>query len=158
MRGLETLLAEHPFFAGMPAEVTDVLAGCARNERFGEGDLVAQEGQRADRFFLIRQGSVAIELRSPGREPLIVETVGEQEVLGWAAFVAPHRWMFDIRARQLTRLVSLDSACLLDKFASDPALGYRIYRQIVPVMAKQLDAVRLQMLNLYADTAGPTVP
>jgi CRP-like cAMP-binding protein len=154
MRGLESILAEHPFFAGLPSDVTAILAGCARNEKYTEGEVIASEGQAADRFFLVRHGSVAVELRSPGRGPLIVETVGEGEVFGWSAFVAPYRFMFDMRARQLTRLVSLDSACLRNKFDSDPQLGYAVHRQIVPIMAKQLDSVRLQMLNLYSDTAG----
>jgi len=153
MRGLESILAEHQFFAGMPKDVTSTLAGCARNEKYNEGEVIASEGQTADRFFLVRHGSVAVELRSPGRGPIIVETVGEGEVFGWAAFVAPYRFMFDMRARQLTRLVSLDSACLLNKFDSDPQLGYAVHRQIVPTMAKQLDSVRLQMLNLYAEPA-----
>ena len=154
MRGLETILAEHPFFSGMPDDVTANLAGCARNEKYTEGEVIATEGQTADRFFLVRHGSVAVELRSPGRGPLIVETVGEGEVFGWAAFVAPYRYMFDIRARQLTRLISLDSACLRNKFESNPQLGYTVHQQIVPIMAKQLDSVRMQMLNLYAEPAG----
>jgi len=154
MRGLESILAEHQFFAGMPEDITRTLAGCARNEKYTEGEVIASEGQSADRFFLVRHGSVAVELRSPGRGPLIVETVGEGEVFGWSAFVAPYRFMFDMRARQLTRLVSLDSACLRNKFDSDPQLGYAVHRQIVPIMAKQLDSVRLQMLNLYAEPAG----
>ena len=154
MRGLETILARHPFFSELPQDVTDILAGCARNERYAEGQVVAQEGQPAERFYLVRHGSVAVELRPPGREPLVVEIAGEGEVLGWAAFVAPYRWMFDVRARELTRLISLDSACLRDKFDNDPQLGYRVHRQIVRVMAKQLDAARLQMLNLYAEPAG----
>lgn len=158
MRGLETILAEHPFFAGMPADVTAILAGCARNEKYTEGEVIASEGQVADRFFLVRHGSIAVELRSPGRGPLIVETVGEGEVCGWSAFVAPYRFMFDMRARLLTRLVSLDSACLRNKFESDPQLGYAVHQQIVPIMAKQLDAVRLQMLNLYSDTTEASRP
>ncbi len=151
MRGLDSILVTHPFFARLPEDVIEALAGCAKNERYSEGELICQEGQPADRFFLLRHGQVAIEIRTPGPEPLIVQTLGEGEVFGWAAFVPPYRWLFDIQARQLTRLVSLEGKCLRNKFDTDEHLGYALYRQIVPAMAKQLDAARLQMLNLYGE-------
>jgi CRP/FNR family cyclic AMP-dependent transcriptional regulator len=142
-------LDEHPFLAGIDGKLRGLLVGCAANERFGAGKYLLREGQKAGKFYLIRQGAVAVEVYAPGRAALVVETLHGGDVLGWSWLVPPHRWTFDARAVEDTRVVSLDAACLRRKMDDDPALGYEVMRRFLPVMAHRLQASRLQMLDLY---------
>jgi CRP-like cAMP-binding protein len=154
VEGLDILMQEHPFFEGLSAEALELLAGCAANERFPAGATIAREGDPADKFFLIRHGTVAQEIRIPGKDPLIVETLEEGDILGWSWIVPPYRWTFDARALDLVRAISLDAKCLRGKCEEDHSLGYDFYQRIVPVMSRRLTAVRLRLVDMYAPSPG----
>lgn len=146
---LGRIIDEHPFFQGIDAKLRALLVGCAANERFEAGDYLFRNGQTANKFFLVRAGSVAVEVDVPGKPPIIIETVGEGEVLGWSWIVPPHVSSFDARAMTLTRALSFDATCLRRKMEADCVLGYEVLRRFVPMMAHRLQSARLQMLDLY---------
>jgi len=150
IEGLERLLQEHPFFEGFDQPALDLLAGCAANERFEAGRTFQREGDPADKFYLIRHGTVAQEIRVPGRDPIVIETLGEGDILGWSWIVPPYRWTFDCRAMGLVRAVSLDARCLRGKCEEDHSLGYEFYQRVVPVIARRLWAVRMRLIDMYA--------
>ena len=155
---LDRLLSEHPFFDQMAPEVRQVVAGCAINERYDAGQQIFREGGHADRFYLIRCGSVALEITLPGREPLVVQTLHDGDIMGWAWLVPPYRWSTDARATALTRLISLDGKCLRDKCESDHSLGYAMHRRFLPVIADRLAATRLQLIDMYGNRQAASDP
>ena len=67
METLERLLAEHELFRGLDERYVTLLTGCAANVRFDAGAFLFREGEPADRFFVVRQGRVALEIDAPGR-------------------------------------------------------------------------------------------
>ena len=82
---IETLLANPPFLEGMEPRHLSFIAGCGRNVHFDAGQYIFREGEQADQFYLIRHGKVPLEVFVPGRGPLIIETIGEGDVLGWSS-------------------------------------------------------------------------
>jgi CRP-like cAMP-binding protein len=149
IEGLDRVLREHPFFEGMNDAYRELVAGCAANEVFHAGDYVYREGDPADKFYLIRHGRVALEVHVPGKTPIIVETLKSDDLMGWSWLVPPYRANFDARAQELTRLVSLDAACLRGKMETDSALGYELHKRFAPVVAARLAAARRQLIDLY---------
>ena len=148
--GLDRLLEQHPLFKGMNSDYLAIIAGCAANERFNANDMIFREGSPADKFYVIRRGAIALEIHFPGREPLMIDTLHEGDILGWSWLVPPYQWFLDARALQLVRMVSLDAKCLRSKMENDHALGYELYRRFMPVIAKRLQAGRLQLIDMYA--------
>jgi len=149
METLERILSEHPFFKGLEEPYLQLLVGCASNVRFNAGEVVFREGEEANRFYLIRQGKVAVEMFAPSRGPIILQTLGEGEVLGWSWLVAPYRWRFDGRAVELTRAIALDGECLRGKCEEDHDLGYELMKRVSLVMEKLVQATRLQLADVY---------
>ena len=147
--GLEKLLAEHPFFQGMDPEPMAVVAGCAANEKIDADTYIFREGGKADKFYLVRRGTVALEFHVPAHEPVVLATVHEGEIFGWSWMVPPFTWTFDAKATELTRLVSLDAKCLRGKIDNDHSLGYDLLSRFIPVLADRLNAARLQMTDMY---------
>ena len=41
----EELLGSHPFFTGLGADAMELIAGCASNVHFAEGDYIFDEGR-----------------------------------------------------------------------------------------------------------------
>ncbi len=146
IEGLERLLKEHPFFANMDPMACETIAGCAANERFNAGEYIFREGQAADKFYLIRHGAVAHEIRVPGREPIVVGTLRAGDILGVSWLFPPYKWFADGRALEMTRAVSLDAACLRGKYESDHTLARELFQRFIPVMADRLAMVRRQLI------------
>ena len=146
---LEPIIAEHPFFQDMKRDYLQLLVSCASNVRFKPGQFIFREGEGADHFYLIRQGSVALEINDPSRGPIPIQTVGEGDVLGWSWIFPPYRWHFDARAHELMRAVALDGKCLRKKCDEDPVLGYEMMKRFARIMMNRLQATRLQLLDVY---------
>jgi CRP-like cAMP-binding protein len=150
METLERVIAEHPFLAGMNAEHTRLLVGCASNVRYSSGTYVFREGEDANHFYLIRHGRVALEIFAPQRKPIVVGTLDEGDVLGWSWLVPPHQWRFNARAAETTVAIALDGKCLRAKCDETPALGYDLLKRFATVMVHRLEMTRLQLLDLYS--------
>jgi CRP-like cAMP-binding protein len=146
---LEPVIAGHPFFQGMKQDYLHLLVSCASNVRFEAGQFIFREGEEANHFYLIRQGSVALEINDPSRGPIPIQTIGEGDVLGWSWIFPPYRWHFDARAQELTRAVAMDGKCLRKKCDEDPVLGYEMMKRFARIMVERLQATRLQLLDVY---------
>ncbi|HET8979022.1 MAG TPA: cyclic nucleotide-binding domain-containing protein [Solirubrobacteraceae bacterium] len=149
MRGLEQLIAESPLFAGLSEAHLNLIAGCGRNQHADAGVRLLREGEPAETFYLIRRGTVALELAAPGRSPLVIQTLHEHEVVGWSWLFAPYRWQMDARAITECGLVVFDGACLRGKCEADHELGYELMRRFAASVVDRLQATRLQLLDVY---------
>ncbi|OHC74639.1 MAG: Crp/Fnr family transcriptional regulator [Rhodospirillales bacterium RIFCSPLOWO2_12_FULL_58_28] len=149
MEGFDKLMREHHFFRNMAKESCRILSGCAKNERFDADACIIREGDPADKFYLIRDGAVALELHMPGKNPIILETLHTGDIFGWSWIVSPYKWSYDARAVKPTRLISLEAKCLRKKIKKNHTLGFDLYSQFIPVMGKRLNATRLQMIDIY---------
>ncbi len=149
METLEPLLAEHPFLRDLTKGDIGLLTGCAKNARFDAGQVIFREGEDADRFYLIREGRVALEIFTPERGSAPILTLGAGDVLGWSWLIPPYKWRFDARAIETTRAFTLDGKCLRGKCDEDPRLGYELLKRIAAIIADRLHATRLQMLDVY---------
>lgn len=143
------LVTNHPLLAGLPANMTDFVAGCARNVAVRPGEFLLIEGEAAETLYLLRRGRVSLEIRTPGREPLVIETLGPGMGLGWSWMFPPYRWQFDARALEPVGAIALDAPCIRSKAEADPAFGYALMRRVGTVIMGRLDAAQARLLELY---------
>jgi CRP-like cAMP-binding protein len=149
METLEPILAKHPFLKGLEPRHLKILVGCASNVRFNAGQFLFHEGEEANEFYMIREGKVAVQIQGAERGPIIVQTIGEGEVLGWSWLIPPYRWRFDGKALELTRAIALDGKCLRMKSEEDHDLGYELLKRFAGIIVERLEAARLQLLDVY---------
>ncbi len=151
MRTLEQLLAETPLLAGLGGDALALVAGCGRNVGFLPGEVAFRQGDAADTFYVLRQGTVALETFVPARGPLTIETLEAGEVVGWSWLFDPYRWHFDARALTTVRAIAFDGACLRAKCEADPHLGYELTRRFAQIAIERLQWTRLRLLDVYGD-------
>jgi len=149
VEGLDRIVREHRFFAGLDEAFSGLICGCAKNVRFEAGQYLFHEAQPADWFYLIRHGRVALSVTVPGRGSIRFQTVGEGEVVGLSWLVPPYRWSYDAQALELTRAIAMDASCLRGKCEQDHDLGYEMMKRFVPVLVERLQATQLQILDVY---------
>jgi CRP/FNR family cyclic AMP-dependent transcriptional regulator len=149
MEGLERIVREHPFFAGLEDGFCKLISGCAKNVRFEAGQYLFHEGAAADEFYLLRHGRAALQLTAPGRGVVTFQTLGEGEIVGLSWLIPPYRWTYDAKALELVRAIAMDAACLRQKCEVDHHLGYEMMKRFTPVLVQRLEATRFQMLDVY---------
>ena len=147
-KSLQSVLARHEFLKGLPTPYLELLTGCAKNTRTEAGQFLFQAGENADRFYLIRQGKVAVELYAKPHRPITIQTLGPDELLGWSWLIPPYRWHLAARAEEPVVALSFDGKCIRCKFDKDPKLGYEFYRRFALIMAQRLEETFLQMLGI----------
>ncbi|MGO9884825.1 MAG: cyclic nucleotide-binding domain-containing protein [Solirubrobacteraceae bacterium] len=149
MKRIDELIAAAPVFEGLAAEHLALIAGCGQNLHVPAEEMLLREGDPADRFFLIRRGTVALEVHAPGREALMIETLHDGDPVGWSWLFAPYRWQLDARTIGPCELVAFDGGCLRGKCEEDHELGYQLMRRFAASVISRLQATRLQLLDVY---------
>jgi CRP-like cAMP-binding protein len=153
MKSIDSLVAGTPIFSGLRPAHIELIAGCGRNTGFEAGRHLFREGDQADTFYLVRRGRVLLETFVPGRGAVTIQTVDEDDVVGWSWLFPPYRWHYDARALDAVRAVAFDGACLRGKCAGDHAFGYELLSRFSAVMLERLEATRFQLLDVYGSAA-----
>jgi CRP-like cAMP-binding protein len=143
------LITTHPFLDGIAPARLDRLAAWGRRAPFHAGYPVFVEGGRADRFWLIRDGDVQLDLHVPGSGTVVIESLGAGAVLGWSWLFPPHRWQFGATAVAPTLAIEFDGDGVRRLCDSDPAFGYDLMQRFTRVVVDRLQATRLRLLDLY---------
>jgi CRP-like cAMP-binding protein len=151
MHTLEPLIAEIELFRGMNPRHLQLVAGCAANVRFESDEFLGRAGDPADHFWVIRQGSVALEIFSPERGSITVATMGEGDIVGFSWLVPPYLLRFDVHAVTATRALLFDGRCLRGKCEVDAELGHELLKRFSQLVVQRLDAVSLQLLDVYGE-------
>jgi CRP/FNR family cyclic AMP-dependent transcriptional regulator len=147
---IETRVALHPFLAGMSHKQLALLSDCAIPVHYKRGQTILREGELANRFYLIESGKVVLESGEGFGEPVVVETIGAGDLLGWSWMFPPYVWHFTARAVERTEAIFFYGTILSEYCERDPALGYELFKRMAPVMLKRLQSSRRKMLSVYA--------
>ncbi len=145
-----TELASHRFAAGLTAPQLDRLAAIAASVELAADTRLFDEGGQAASLWLIRSGRIALDLHVPGRDRLIVETLGPGDELGLSWLVSPPRWQFGAVVQLAASAFELTAAAVTSLCESDHELGYQVTRRLLDTAIGRLQAARIRILDLYA--------
>ena len=149
METLQVNLSVYPFFADLPGHHIEAVAGCASNVRFEAGSFIFHEGEEAERFYLIREGKVVLQICSDRRGPLNILTLEEGDILGWSWLFPPYYWHFAARATEPTKAIFFYGTRLREQCEEDHDLGYELMKRFARIIEQRLDATRWQLLDVY---------
>lgn len=121
----------------------------AREVNIPQGTRLFEEGTRADRFWIIRTGTVTLDMRVPGRRPPVIETVGFDELVGWSWLFPPYVWQLGAEATTQVRAYEFDATAVRLMCEDDPQLGSAVSQWVGKVLAHRLQSARTRLLDLY---------
>jgi CRP-like cAMP-binding protein len=152
------LLAAQPFLAGLTPRQLDKLSYWSKRSVFHAGTRLFEEGGRADRFWLIKDGHVRLDTRRPEQDDggrIVVETLGPGAVLGWSWLYPPYRWHFGASAVETTLATELDGPGVRELCQRDAELGYLLVSRFMAVVVDRLQATRLRLVDLISEPTSP---
>jgi CRP/FNR family transcriptional regulator, cyclic AMP receptor protein len=147
---IATRVALHPFLAGLDRAQLALLTDCAMVVRFAPGETIFCERELANRFYLIESGKVILESSGELSDPVVIDTIGAGELLGWSWMFPPYVWHFTARAAGPVTAIFFYGTILREYCERDHALGYELFKRMGAVMVKRLQAARDKMVAVHA--------
>jgi len=136
-------------FGALPPQARERLTELGRDVSFPAGTRVFEEGHRADRFWVIGSGSVALDLHVPGRQAAQVGTLGPGDLLGCSWLFAPYIWHLGAQTRTPVTAEEYDAEAVRSLCEADPVLGYAVTRRVAEIVTHRLQGTRTRLLELY---------
>ncbi|WP_210745075.1 cyclic nucleotide-binding domain-containing protein [Nocardia flavorosea] len=146
-------LSEFASLAALDRKELRALARVGREVTFPPGHRVIQEGQRADRCWLIRSGRIQLDARVDGHADITVQTLHGGDLLGWSWLIPPYRWHFGAVATERVTAVEFDTAALNRLSDDDPRFGRVLLLALAAVLVDRLQATRARLVDLYRNPA-----
>jgi CRP-like cAMP-binding protein len=123
---------------------------------FEAGEVVFREGDPANRFYLLKAGTVVLTSESAQHRQFPVQKVGAGEVLGWSWMFPPYYWHFTATAETRVEAVFLYGTRLREHCEMDPELGYPLMKRLAKVVIDRLQHARQKYLEAAGRaTSGP---
>ncbi len=143
-------LQSHDIFRHMSNRLTQILADAGRLIPYKQGEHLFRQDQPANNFYIVVSGRVSVEIPSIYGPPLIVQTLGEGDVLGWSWLIAPYRWTFEAISETETRVIEFNGETLRKTCDADPELGYQLMKCFAGLMSERLHEARTKMMETWS--------
>ena len=150
---LLALTAQQPFFKGLSGNLVELLADSILEMHFKPGAWIYQQGESANRFYLILEGKVLIESEVRDRGVLPIRTLGPGDDLGWAWLFPPYYMHFSACAVEPTRTIFIYGTRLREKCDANHELGYQLMKRVAEVVVRNLNATQQRLLE-HTDTSN----
>lgn len=147
---MATRVALHPFLAGMDRKHLALLTDCAVATHFKKGQVILKEGEQANRFYLVESGKVILESGRAYGRPVIIDTIGAGDLLGWSWMFSPYTWRFTARAAEPTTAIFFYGTILREYCERDHSLGYGLLKRMTGIMMRRMQAARQKMIDVHA--------
>ena len=146
---IEEYLSTQEFFSGLSPEFIGFLARCASERQIEPGQILFRQGESAHHFYLIRNGSIAIEIPAITGPTLKVQSLGADQILGWSWLIPPYKWNFQARVEAQTALLAFDGDAVLARCEEEPNFGYTLLKRFASLMAERLGVARQRMMDQW---------
>jgi CRP-like cAMP-binding protein len=138
----------------LPAEHRGRLMSIAREAVVPQGLRLFDGGGRADHFWIVRSGEVALDMRLPGRRPAVIGTLGAGELVGWSWLLPTHEWQVGAATVSPLRAWEFDAEAVRRMCRADSTMQESVTLWVGRVLAQRLHAARTRLVDLYAPTAA----
>ena len=146
-REIEDYLSTHAFFSEMDKSFVEFLSDTVTELQINRGDVLFQQGKPADKFYLLRKGQVSVQVPALMGPTLDIQTLVEDQILGWSWLIPPYRWSFQARALEDSDLLEFDGSAILARCEEDSRFGYELFKRFAALMSERLDAARQKMMD-----------
>ena len=146
-QSISDYLSSHAFFSGLDDSFMEFMVDAVGELSIEKNHILFRQGERADKFYLIRNGQVSVQVPAIMGPTLEIQSLGENQLLGWSWLMPPYRWNFQARAVVDSDLLEFDGSAILARCEQDPKFGYELFKRFAALMSERLDAARQKMMD-----------
>lgn len=147
---LKDYLKTHKVFSDLAPEHIEVLANHVDEKAFAAGEVLFRQDDSAEKFYILIDGSVEVGVPSIMGPALVVQTLGQNDILGWSWLIPPYKWTFEAKADRESKLLIFDGKSLLQYCEQNTDFGYALMKRFAGLMSERLHSARLKMMDSWA--------
>ena len=140
-------LSAHEFFSEFSGDSLKFLCECSSIREINIGQILFRQGENADKFYVVLNGRISIEMPTIMGPTLEIQTLGKDQVLGWSWLISPYKWNFQTKAEEDSELLQFDGAAILARCEQDPKFGYELLKKFAALMSVGLNAARQKIME-----------
>jgi CRP/FNR family cyclic AMP-dependent transcriptional regulator len=140
-------LKECGVFGGLNDTELEAVATTIVKREFEPGATIFHEGDRAEEFYILIEGRVALQMSLPSSQAtqvrrVTIDIISPTQVFGWSAVVPPHEYTLAAVCLQRAEILAVDGAKLEQVLRSNPQAGYEVMKGFIGVVASRLTDTR----------------
>ena len=140
-------LSAHPFFSDFSDDVLTFLSECSSTHDIKKGQILFRLGEKADKFYVVLDGQISIEMPAIMGPTLEIQTLGKDKILGWSWLISPYKWNFQTKAEEDSELLQFDGSAILARCEQDPKFGYELLKKFAGLMSERLNVARQKIMD-----------
>jgi CRP/FNR family cyclic AMP-dependent transcriptional regulator len=153
---LYQLIVQQPLFKGLSPSQFELLTGLAMEIHFTPGEYIFRRQDPANRFYVILEGKVELELTSSRHGTKSLLTAGPGDYVGSAWLFEPYSFHVSAKVIEPTRSIFFYGTKLREHCEDNHDLGYEIMKRVAGAALKRLIAFQQDIpawhKNEIADT------
>ena len=130
-------------------DVVAELSKISKLRLFPTGTLIFSEGEPHDRIYFVCDGTVSLEMATPGCGKQRILTMGPGDLLSWSGLLEGGRMTASAVVSEPTRAIEIPVADLHSLCETNYKVGYVIMKRIAHALSRRLLSTRLQLLDFY---------
>ncbi len=136
-------LAGHEIFQMLRPDQVDTISSAAEEVFFDTGETVFRQGERADHFFVVLEGQVALRLGPPGGVSVLIDEATAGATFGSCVCLQIDTYTLSAQCTAATRLLKIEAATLKRLMDDDLVMGYAVQTMISRIYFKRyVDTMR----------------
>jgi CRP-like cAMP-binding protein len=150
------LLRRYPFFSLLNDSQLKAIAMIAEEESIPSGATILEEGEPAEYFYLLLEGSVDLfytikaDYHPEQRREVPVGVINPGEPFGISALIEPHVLTSTTRSAADCKVINVEALALRRLLENDPGMSCILIRQVAKSAIERLNATRVQLAAALA--------
>ena len=128
-------------------EMLETLVPITEMLLFDGNEMVFRQGEKADRFYLLKKGKVLLEQRITGKLTVSLSSVKPGFSFGWSAMLEDGRYSTDAVCAEPCEVFSFRETRIKELMERNHSMGFIISRRLLYVLKKRFDARTRQFVK-----------
>ncbi len=120
-------------------EMLDRLIPITELLRFDANEYIFQQGDKADRIYMVQKGKVLLEYRITDEITVFVSAIKPGYAFGWSAMLTEEFYTSDAICAEACELLSFREQKIKALFQKDHSLGFIISQRLLHILKKRYD-------------------
>ena len=143
------IIREMDLFDGAGDEGEDEIAAIMEGESYKAGDLIIQEGDPADTFYVLRTGALKVKVAGATRTTHVAIRPGE--AVGWSSLAGRDLYTASVECAEPSRVWKINKDRLDQILRRHSAFGLLFYKRLAGLIGERLIRCYQELVELKED-------
>ena len=120
-------------------EMLDNLIPITELLHFDERELIFRQGEKAQRFYMLKEGKVILEQRITDKIAVSVSAIKPGYSFGWSAMLDEEQYTIDAVCAEPCKVFSFRDEKLKALFEKDHSMGFIMSQRLLQIIKKRYD-------------------